>query len=187
MECCIYSSEDGFIDTMPVLPGVKVMAFSYEVDYSSGEYTFSRQVNYPMSSFNLFVQGEGTEVTGDQLTVEESMVVEDIWYNHLSSQELALGDILDIHLSGLPQATNQTAIVLVVLAVVILGAATGFIYLKRKGSLQPVSPEDSLDQKRQRLLVELAQLDDDFEAGKIQEESYRRLRSAKKTQLVELV
>ena len=186
MGCCIIDSEDGFIDTMPVLPGGKEVVYSYRVDYNSGAYTFSQGVNYPTTNFALLVQGEDIEVASDQLTVEEPMVVEDIWWNHLSGQELASGNILDIRLSGLPQATNQASIMWVVLAVVILGAASGFIYLKRKGRLQPVSHEDDFAQRRQRLLVELAQLDDDFEAGKIQEESYHRLRSVKKAQLIEL-
>jgi hypothetical protein len=70
---------------------------------------------------------------------------------------------------------------------VVLGTGFGLVYLIRRRRLQPVSSEDGLEQQRQRLLVELAHLDDDFEAGKIPEKSYRRLRSARKTQLVELM
>lgn len=184
MDCCIYSSEDGFIDTMPVLPGAKEIVYSYRVDYSAGEYTFSRKVNYPMASFDLLVQGEDTDVASDQLIAQEPMVVEDIRYKHLSSSELASGNILDIRLSGLPQTDNQQTILWVVLTLIVLGL--GFGYLVRKKRLHPVSPEDSLDQRRQRLLVELAQLDDGFEAGKITEESYHRRRAEKKAQLVEL-
>jgi hypothetical protein len=75
----------------------------------------------------------------------------------------------------------------VVLALVVLGTGFGSGYLLRRKRGQPVSPEGNLDQKRQRLLVELAQLDDSFEAGKIQEEDYRGLRSARKAQLVEVI
>ena len=45
--------------------------------------------------------------------------------------------------------------------------------------------EDNLDLMRQRLLVELAQLDDNFESGKIPEDAYRRLWAERKVQLVE--
>ena len=48
-------------------------------------------------------------------------------------------------------------------------------------------PEVRLDRRKQRLLVELTQLDDDFECGKIDEEDYRRLRAVRKAQLVELM
>jgi hypothetical protein len=186
MECCIYLSEEGFIDTMPVLPGVKEIAYSYKVDYSSDNYSFSHQTNYPTAGFDLFVQGEGTNVAGDGLTAQESMVIEDIWYNHFSSQGLALGDTLDIRLSGLPRADNQQIVLWVTLTLVLLSGGFGFSYLLRKKKLQQVSPAGSLSQRRQRLLLELAQLDDDFEAGKIQEESYHGLRSVKKARLIQL-
>jgi len=40
---------------------------------------------------------------------------------------------------------------------------------------------------KQRLLAELAQLDDDFEGGRIADEVYRRLRTERKAQLAELM
>ena len=187
MECCIYGSEEGFVDSMPVLPGGREVAYSYKVDYSSGAYTFSRRVNYPTANFDLLVQGEGTKVASDQLTTEEPLSIEGILFNHLSGKELAPGSTLVVHLSGLPQTSNQGAVKWVVLMLIVLGAGFGFFYLTRKGRLQPVSPEGSPDQIRQRLLVEIAQLDDDFEAGKIREEVYHRLRTMRKAQLVELM
>ena len=187
MECCFYHSEEDLIDTIPVLPGAKEIHYSYMVDYSSSTYTFSHEVNYPTASFDLVVQGEGTNVTGDQLVAQEPMVIEDIWYNHLSSPELALGDILDIHLSGLPSGVdNQQTTLWVTLTLALLTGGFGFSFFVRKKRLQPVSPKGSLQHRSQRLLGELAQLDDDFEAGKIQEEKYRNLRSTKKAQLIEL-
>ena len=68
-----------------------------------------------------------------------------------------------------------------------LGAASGFVYLARKGKLQLVKAQVSFPQSRQKLLIDLAQLDDDFADGKIREEDYRRLRAEKKVQLVTLM
>ena len=187
MECCIHGSENGFVDTMPVLPGGKEVVYSYRVDYNSGAYTFSRNMNYPTVNYDFLVQGEGTKVIGNQLTTEEPLDIEGAWFNHLSGTNFAPGDTLEVQLSGLPQTSNQGAILWVVLILVVLGTGFGFVYLMRKRRLQPVSSEDSLDQKRQRLLIELAHLDDNFEAGKIPEKSYRRLRSVRKAQLVELM
>lgn len=187
MECCIHGSENGFVDTMPVLPGGKEVVYSYRVDYNSGAYTFSRNMNYPTVNYDFLVQGEGTKVIGNQLTTEEPLDIEGAWFNHLSGTNFARDDILEVQLSGLPQTSNQGAILWVVLILVVLGTGFGFVYLMRKRRLQPVSSEDSLDQKRQRLLIELAHLDDNFEGGKVQEEVYRRLRAEKKSQLVVLM
>jgi len=181
------SAEERETDTMPVLPGSKEVAYSYKVNYNSATYTFARRVNYPTTRYDLLFQSESMEVTGDQLAVEEPMDIEGAWFKHLSGSNFAQGDILEVQLSGLPQTSNQGAILWVVLILVVLGTGFGFVYLMRKRRLQPVSSEDSLDQKRQRLLIELAHLDDNFEAGKIPEKNYRRLRSVRKAQLVELM
>ena len=60
-----------------------------------------------------------------------------------------------------------------------------FIYLLRKRRLQPVRAKASYD--RQRLLAELARLDDDFESGKIPEEVYRKRRAERKSRLAALM
>ncbi|MFC1943217.1 carboxypeptidase-like regulatory domain-containing protein [Chloroflexota bacterium] len=186
MECCILSSEEGFTYTMPILPGSKEVAYSYKVGYNSGVYKFSQRVNYPITAFALLVQGEAIQVTSDQLITEEPLSINDTRFNHLSGENFSRGETLAARLSGLPQTNNQGAILGVVLALVVLGAAFGFVYLARKGRRQPVRVRVSLQESRQQLLVELAQLDDEFEAGGIPEEVYRRLRVEKKASLVEL-
>jgi len=40
---------------------------------------------------------------------------------------------------------------------------------------------------KQELLIEIAELDDDFESGKIKKETYSKLRAEMKSQLVELM
>lgn len=188
MQCCVYDNEDGFVDTMPVLPGGKEISYAYQVDYDSGTYTFAKRMNYPVVRFDLLVQGESVEVASEQLTINEPMDIEGIWFNHLSGSDFIAGDISLTRLSSLPQtADSQQTIMWVTMALVVL--ITGFvvIYQLKKRRLQPVSRGDSLDQKRREMLVELARLDDDFEGGRIAEDVYRRLREEKKTQLVELM
>ncbi len=185
MGCCIYDSEDGFVDSMPVLPGSKEVVYSYRVDYNSGAYTFSRNVNYSIMSYNFLVQGEGSNVISDQLIVEEPLDISGIRFNHLSGGDFTPGDTVVAQISGLPNTGSQGIIIWVVLALGVLVGGFGFSYLLRKRRLQPVRAKASPD--RQKLLVELAQLDDEFESGKIDEEVYRRLRAKKKSQLVALL
>ena len=186
LEGSIYTSQNGFVDSMPVLPGDKLVTYSYRIDYSSGAYEFSRRVNYPMASFDLLVQGEGTRVTSGQLTTEGLLEFEGIFYNHLSGVNFDPGEMLLAQLSNLSGSNEPGIVIWVTLTLAVLAAGVTFSYFIRRKRLQPVSPVESYEQRQQRLLVELAQLDDDFETGKIQEESYRRLRSVKKAQLIEL-
>ena len=182
----VFTSEDGFVDTVSVLPGYKEVAYSYRVNYNAGAYEFARRINYPTDISNLLVQGEGTEVISSQLTTEGLVDIESSLFNHLSGGNFAPGEILVAQLSGLPKSNEQGAFIWVSLTLIVLAAGVTFSYLIRRKRLQSISPVESYKQSQQRLLVELAQLDDDFEAGKIQEENYRRLRSVKKAQVIEL-
>ena len=184
MECCIISDEDGFSESMPVLPGYKEVAYSYQIDYDSGTYTMSRAVNYPIADFNLLIQGEGVKVTNSKLTPSEPLDMGGQMYDHLTGNNLVPGDILTTRLSGLPHTDNQDTVKWAAVALVVL--AIGSFFFMRKKRLQPVRLEENINQKRQRLLSELAELDDDFENDKIHEDVYRRLRSEKKAQLVNL-
>ncbi len=187
MECCIRDSDDGFVDSMPVFPGFRNIAYSYSVSFAVGDYTLMRRVHYPIGLYELLVQDVGVRVTSDQMATSELLEFEGMRFNYLAGQGLAVGDVLVVNISDLPPTGDRVTAVWVALVLGLLTFGFGLSYLLRRKRLQPVSPRERLDQTRQSLLVELARLDDEFEAGKIPLESYRRLRQAKKGQLVELV
>ena len=89
-------------------------------------------------------------------------------------------------------AGSQVAVIRTIVKLVVVAGGFGDGYLlKKKGSRHPatipvVSASTSVDD-RQELFLKIARLDGEFEAGKMLEEEYHKLRSAKKTQLVELM
>jgi len=186
MECCIVQNEEGFYDTMPLLPGSREVAYSYRVIRNSGTYTFSQMVNYPTNRFDILVQGEEVKITSDQLATDEPMDISGTLFNHLSGKEIAAGETLVIRLSGLPHTNTLVGILWVLLALILIVAGFVFVYLIKRKRPQPVSDEGVLSQQ-QRLLAELAELDDNFEEGGILEETYRRLRDEKKAELIEIM
>ena len=186
MDCCIAQNEEGFYDTMPLLPGSKEMAFSYRVKPGSGTYEFSQMINYPTNRFDILVQGEDIEITSDQLVIDEPMDISGILFNHLSGQGLAAGETLMIRLSGLPHTNTLVGILWVLLALILIVVGFVFVYLIKRKRPQPVSAGGVLSQQ-QRLLAELAELDDNFEEGGILEETYRRLRDEKKADLIKIM
>lgn len=183
----VLQDANGLFDTMVVLPGEKLIAYSYKVDYSSGAYKFSRKIDYPVTVYSFLVEGESTRVTSERLAAGTPMTLEGVKFNTLSGNNLAAGDTVDVRLSGLPQTSNQLAIIWVVLVLIVLVVGGSFIYLKKKKSLQAVSIDGRPDQLKQRLLLELADLDDDFEDGRIEKDTYAKLRAEKKAQLVGLM
>ena len=108
-------------------------------------------------------------------------------FAHFSGKDFAPGDILTIHLSDLPKAGNQRTFTWVALGLIVPASVLVFVYMQRRMKLKPVSHQDSLARRKQRLIVELAELDDNFEGGTIPEEDYHKLRAEKKAQLVELM
>lgn len=192
MECCMVITEEGLIDTMPLTPGTKEVSFSYRIKPSSGTFTLSRVVHYPMTTFNLLVEDKSLKVASDQLTVEEPLDIGDTRFIYLSGDDLAPGATLEARISGLPYASNQGTLKLVAVGLIVLAAGFVFGYLLIRKSPQSVSPEvvdaeSNLEQRKQRLLLEIAQLDDDFSGGNIPQEMYQRMRAEKKTQLVKLM
>jgi hypothetical protein len=188
MECCILNGQGGFFDTMPVLPGGKEVVYSYRVDYGSGAYTFSRDVNLPTVSYDLLVQGDSSKVISDQLAIQEPVTIEGTSYQHFTASNIARGDTVVARLSGMPSASNQMILVWVVLAVVVVVIFSLFVFLRRRSRLQPeAATAAARPDPRRTLLLELAQLDDAFEAGKIPEDTYRRERALKKAELIRLI
>ncbi|MFC2059769.1 hypothetical protein ACFLTZ_01585 [Chloroflexota bacterium] len=189
MDYGIADTAGGFADTMAVLPGMKEVAYSYKVSLNSATYTLRRAVYYPTASFDFLVQGENTEVTSNQLTMAEPLDIKGVQFSHFTSQAFVPGDVLTITLSGLSKVGNGNSSMAIwaVLALVVL--VCGFVALKliKKKKLQLVGAEDTSNQKKQRLLSELAQLDDDFEAQSIPEATYRQQRALKKAELLELM
>ncbi|MDP2726340.1 MAG: LPXTG cell wall anchor domain-containing protein, partial [Dehalococcoidia bacterium] len=134
----------------------------------------------------LLVQGIGFTVTGDRFTLEEPLDMGDTSFAHYSSQDLLPGDVLVASFSGLPTAGNQASFLWVALMLALLTGAFGWFYLKRKRQIQPVPLADGPAAQRQKLIIKIAHLDDDYESGKIPEEVYRQQRAAIKARILAL-
>ncbi|MDP2730624.1 MAG: carboxypeptidase-like regulatory domain-containing protein [Dehalococcoidales bacterium] len=185
MECCINNIEGGFVDTMAVLPGVKDLAYSYNISYKGAEYVFSGKVNYPTDDYHLIVQSPNVQVAGARIAQAEPLTIEGAQFNHFSGGNLAPGDMVTAQISGLPKSANQSTVLWVLLAMAALGSGFVFFYLKRRR--EPQSVQVSYARVEENLLAEIARLDDDYEGGRIAESAYRRLRAQKKAQIVKLM
>jgi len=95
-------TETGCASDRPVFPGTHQFVFSYELEYQSSTYTFSKEIDYPINSLDVFVADVGAEVTTPGLTVQEPLSREGGRYLHLSGQDLTSADGLTLHLANLP-------------------------------------------------------------------------------------
>ncbi|MDO8569006.1 MAG: carboxypeptidase-like regulatory domain-containing protein [Dehalococcoidales bacterium] len=185
---------DGFVDTMAVIPGVREVSYSYKVPYVSGSYAVSRKVNYPIKNFNLLIEDKGgLAAASSMLAAGEALNIGGTQFKHYAGGNFLRGDTITAQLSAgsfpapaqpSAQASGQgDTTPWVVLVVVLLAVALGVVLVRRK-QLQPVaSSAEGSRQGEDKLLLEIARLDDDFEKGNIPEESYRKLRAEKKARL----
>ena len=181
-----------FYDILPVPPGMREIAYSYTVDLKDKPYMLDQKIEYHTGSYDLLVQGSDIEVESNQLTGGEYIDIDGQRYLRLSGGEFDAGTLLEIKLSA-ASAHGGPGIVLwlpAVLIPIVAASAIGFAFLRKRRS-QAIRPEPAEstnnDLERQRLLLEIAHLDDAFEQGNILETEYQQLRKEKKAELIRLM
>lgn len=178
---------NNIVDTTPVLPGMHEVAYSYKLNRSLANLTFTSKIIYNTSRFDFLIQGEDYSAASDQLAPDDLMVISNVKYTHLSGKDLRPGTSLAVRLSAASSTAGRGSLWLVITgAVVLIAAGIVSIYFIRRKRREPVFAQDNLTQRRAQLLDEIAELDDRFEDGSIKEEYYRKLRDAKKAELSEL-
>jgi hypothetical protein len=197
--------EGGLQDTEPVPPGTdrSLVFFSYHLMVPGETVPLERTFAYPVDSLSLLVAQPGLEVRSDQLVSMGQENFQGQQYEFYAAQGLDAGTPLRIDLlplvgagagSGMPAAPvesgtaatgsttrgNQSILLwlgLGLTALVVVGAVVYPLTTKgvaRTGShaaTLPSSPET------RRLVAELADLEDSFEAGEVDEEAYQRRRA----------
>lgn len=200
MECCAITVAGGFAHTMPVLPGMTDVMFSYSVPYTDDNYIFDRSIYYPTAGFDLVIQGVGVEIESRQLAVSQSISESGVSYTLGKATGLSQGDLVMAQITGLPKIGGDSTVPVVIgtLAVLIVGSIIFIVMRKRTGAssagvpvASEVTVEDganvSIKDERYRLLVLIGELDDDFENGKLTEDAYRRQRDVAKAHLRRLM
>jgi hypothetical protein len=144
-------------------------------------------VNYPTTQYDLLVQGTDSVISSDRLIPDQSVNISDLPFSHVYGEDFIPGETVAFEISGLPEVDNQNIILWVALAVVALVLGFGIVFFRRNKQAQPVRAGGSLEQQKQKLLVEIARLDDTFESGSMSQTEYNKIRTEKKAQLLSLL
>lgn len=196
----IVETSDGFADTLPIKPGMKSVFITYTIRYTSDSYDFSRTFKYDTNAVSIFVQDvadKDIKASGSSLLEEQSPTsLQDTPFLSLGALNVPANTSLDVTISGLSESGGLSTVYWILLAVgiaAIAGTTTGVI-LKRRRTVpqgnpptQKMSSHEQYPGEKDKLLQELANLDDQFEAGEISQEEYEILRDKKKTRIMELV
>jgi cytochrome c551/c552 len=186
----VVQTESGFSDTSPVWPGVSRVVYTYTIPFKSGKNVIEDRVNYPTDSFLLLVSDLDERVTveglsgGDVVDIQNEKFVQ--WTGTNLKPDSSI--VVTINKSLDRESIAKWAAVGVVLLVVGGGILYAFIF-KGKGSDRNESKEtlNDIEKEKALLIQEIAELDDRFEGGGLDEEIYRKARTEKKERLIKLV
>lgn len=202
-------TQEGVVDTLPLAPGGRQILMRYLLPYEGTKAELAHALPYPIAQLSVLVT-EGPKVETNLEAQGVQTISEEQW-NSFGADNWAAGEEISLRLSGLeranaadagaPAAPGISAMVLsynpgvligvIALAAVVAGAVL-LAYLLRKPPAEPpaeaaTAPAESAEERaarRQQLLESIAQLDDAFEAGEIDQERYDGLRSAQKRSLL---
>lgn len=200
---------DGVVDTQPLLPGGSQVLLRYLLPYEGTTAEFAHSVPYPVDRLNALVV-DGPEVSTSLQSLGPQTVAEQQW-NSFEATNLPAGEQVSLSLSDLARVqdpvvapagdsdavlANNPALLYGIAAaalVVILGVLAAYFLFRPKAPVAaetalPVAAAPAVDAdpavERQRLLASIAQLDDLYAAGGLDEESYERARAAQKRSLL---
>jgi len=169
----------GFADTMPIPPGVATVSvlLSYELPYRPGlqlEWTFAA----PIASVVIVLPGPGLALDGAGLTSAGTIDTQMGTALSYTAGPLAAGQTLAIALVEDASAAPAAAAVSsrpqdVALGLAALAAAVLAAYRLWR------SPAPPMPAQVRPIVDAIAALDDDFEAGRIAEETYHRERAVR--------
>lgn len=101
MQCCVGLDQNGFYDTMEVLPGWKDVVFSYQIPVEADYYEFREELAYPVDSYVALVKRQKAQVSSRKLDLLKSAPDESIV--QLAAGELERGAVIPIQFQNFLQ------------------------------------------------------------------------------------
>lgn len=186
MPCCIVAQGNGFVDTMEINPGERLVQFNYVLPYTRTRFTFRPALLAPTQQYNLLVSPtlrvsnvSGLEPMGEFNASREP-------YLRYEATNLASGAVAGIEFSSLPLDRTPLLRWLTLAVAGSLGLLLAWWVLRaRRPRAVQIASVPATD-RRSRLLEEIIQLDELFEAGRLAPADYQHLRNSKKAELATL-
>jgi mono/diheme cytochrome c family protein len=188
-------TDTGFADTLAVIPGQgsHQVVFAFDVPYTR-RVELQFPMRYPLSGV-IIVVPDGMRVESESLTDNGVRQIEGVSYRTYSGGALAAGQTLTLTLAGKPAAASgsgaqgyELVIAAALLGAVLIGVGVWGWLRSRRAEAEAMQAEaDSApEDAREALLQSIADLDDDFQAGRVMKDEYAVRRAALKEQLLVL-
>jgi hypothetical protein len=197
--------EGGLWDTDPVPPGQEtgLVFFSYHLAVTGNSMSLERHFAYPVNTLNILVAQPGLTLRSDQLQDMGPQSFQGRDYDFFVMQGLAPDMPLQMELlpsevassSGMPAAPESTDLTssggaaqgsqgvlrglgFVLAALAVIGVLV-YALSARRPAVAVVTPDLTANARSSRLLTELAELEDAYAAGQVDDTTYERERAGK--------
>ncbi|NOX36786.1 MAG: hypothetical protein GXO78_04535 [Calditrichaeota bacterium] len=179
MTCCIEFDENGFYDTMEIPPGKKQVIFSYLLDSDGEQLLFRKPITVKTAEIDFISFDPAVQITG------EGLVEKPLPNNKFKRQvltNLQPGQTATVTLAGLPAAPHDLSLIFFAgfLAVFVVGGVIAYRRIQRNVAQQSnrvmaTEKTTHVDHTvlKEKLLREIALLDEAYESQRIGEDEYQ--------------
>ena len=170
--------KDGFLNTLPIMPGMNQFQFSYTIDTKGEDFKFLKTLNIKTDKFWIIYPDGALQVSSDQLKFDGPMEQKDRKYYTLSGQDFPRGAQITVNFTKVSSTGSVKTWIVVGFGVIILGMGIGFPLLKNKNrTMIETAAEKTGSLSRQDVLQAVADLDDLSLAGQIDSSIYHEKRA----------
>ncbi len=187
--------DHGFADTSSVEPGIRRIGYAYTLPYKSGTNVLERIIDYPTDRFIFLVSDSAVQVKVDGLKPSGTVQIANERFLQWTGSEISPQTKIRIEISK-PILSGDLLkwVAFGVLAILIVAGVIYSFMIKPKEKMREAfqttqdnsMAKEDLEKERKKLIQEIAELDNKFEAKEIGEEEYKKMRSYKKERLVEI-
>ncbi|HSE84129.1 MAG TPA: c-type cytochrome, partial [Thermodesulfobacteriota bacterium] len=175
----VIRTEQGFVDTSSIAPGVTRIVYAYTLPYEPGSNVFEKTINYPTQGFILLVSDVGNEVKVEGLSGGDAVQIQDGKFLRWTGENLRADTKFKVEISSPLLSGDMLQWVVLGAIVMLVGGSIFYSVVRRNKPVGKHSGKhliDDLKGQRESLIREIAELDDRFEAGEISEGEYRKER-----------
>jgi mono/diheme cytochrome c family protein len=196
-------TENGFVDTLPLRPGVGTheLVFSFDIPYNK-RLDYHQPMNYPVDAIVILIPATGLDLEGEGIVDMGAREMSGTTLRNYNADPIQAGGSFELRIKGSgfddsgPEGSSALTIGIGLGTLIIAAAFVGVWWFRRDESSSEMAEEESIDhapedeiyeQDRQALLRSIANLDNAFEAGEIEENPYQERRIELKTKLLKLM
>jgi hypothetical protein len=193
------STPDGFAATDPVRPGRREIAFSYQLPYTASTLDLSQSFALPVGAFTLYAPPEIGEVVGPGMAFQGTADLGGRQFRQYVVEGIKPGAEIRFRLTGLPaplfaRPRDLGMAVAGVAGMILLGFLGLAVQRRAAAGPEPVATTDVPTERvvpkstaeRAELVRAVAELDERYAQGSLDEAEYQAARTEQKARLVEL-